>query len=295
MDRPRQASPDSLNWGRSYGRATGLRIDDVDQRPPRRQSEPPYKISVRNGEPHARERHTYEGIWKAGRALTTHPDRVAVFANEAALQNALRDMPTDADAWWSVDADRKDAEVGGVHYQAILLGDTMDLTSCYPIGGREYDKSWLNTMLSRKGRSSEAFWAFAIEVDDLWIDFFAVRGSPQGARDDEILAIDRLRQEARDELKAYEVGRARAAIRALERAWDETKEKAVARVAEASRLEKAKDKLISDTRIALGKAIETKNVESAEALYRKMLELKTFISPPAISGLRGLGIKIVDT
>ncbi len=295
MDRSRQTtSRDSVNWGRSYGRATGMRYDDVDE-PPRRRTEPPYKISVKNGEPHARQRHTFEGIWNAREALTDHPDRVAVFATEGDFQDALRNMPTDPDAWWRVSADRKDAEVGTVHYQAILLGDTMDLTTCYPMRGREYDKAWLNNLLGRRrGKSSEAFWAFAHEVDDLWYELGSVKGFPAGASHEEEDEIARLRQDARDALNDYQVGPARTAIRSLKEAWDKIKLLAAARVAEAKKLEEARDKTISDTRIALNKAIDAKNVELAETLYKKMLEFKTFVSPPALNGLRQLGIKVVD-
>lgn len=293
MERPRQASPEAVNWSRGYSRATGLRTDDVDQ--PRRRSEPPYKISTRTGEPHARQRHTHAGIWKAGEALTAHPDSVAVFATDGDFEAALRAMPADPGEWWYVSADRRDAEVGGVHYQAILLGDTMDLTTCYPMRGKEYPKGWLNTLLARRrGKSSEAFWAFAHEVDDLWYELGAIKGFPAGSKDEEVDEIARLREAVRDALNAYDVGRARGAIRTLGETWDKTKERAAARVVEAKKLEEARDKTISETRVALGKAIDANNVELAETLYKKMLALKTFVSPPAISGLRRLGITIVD-
>lgn len=294
MERPRQASSQAVDWGRGYSRATGLRTDDVD--PPRRRSEPPYKVSVRNGEPHARQRHTFAGIWKARAALTAHPDSVAVFATDGDFEAALRDMPTDSGAWWYVSADRRDAEVGGVHYQAILLGETMDLTTCYPMRGREYDKKWLNTMLARRpGKSSDAFWAFAREIDDLWYELGAIKGFPPGTSHEEEDEIARLRQDARDALNDYDVDGGRGAIRALGEGWDKIKEAAAARAVQAKKLEEAREKTISETRSALSKAIAADNVALAETLYKKMLELKTFVSPPAISGLQRLGIKIVDT
>lgn len=292
MERPRQASPAAVNWCRGYSQATGLRIADVDE--PRRRSEPPYKVSTRNGEPHARQRHTHAGIWKAGEALTAHPDSVAVFATDGDFDGALRAMPTDPGAWRYFSADRRDAEVGGVHYQAILLGDTMDLTTCYPMRAREYPKGWLNTLLARRrGKSSEAFWAFALEVDDLWYELGAIKGFPGGATDEEVGEIDRLRQGVRDALNAYDVGLARGRIRTLGETWDKTKQLAAARVVEAKKLEDARTKTINDTRVALNKAIDADNVELAGTLYKKMLELKVFVSPPAIDGLRRLGITIV--
>ena len=295
MERQRSgASQDARNWGGSYARATGMRTDDVAP-PHTRQAEPDYKVSVKNGEPHARKRHTHEGIWKAGEALTDHPAKVAVFASESDFQAALAAMPTDPREWWSVSSDRRDAQVGDVHYQAILLGDTMDLTSCYPTRGREYPKGWLNGLLRRHpGRNSQEFWAFAQDLDDLWAEWESIKDFPPGASTAARETIAALRSQSEGELRDGRAPQARKTIAALKAAWDKEKERAAAAVAAEKQREAEKAAAVNETRVALNKAIEAKNVELAKTLYLKMREFRVFISPPAIAGLKSLGIDAVS-
>lgn len=103
-------------------------------------------VDFRTGEPHARQRHTRSGIHAAGAVLTAHPTRVSIFASEAAFQDAKKKVPLARDRWTS-DHDRLDCTVDGVHYQALALGDTLSITSFYPVGGKDYAKTDVANLL----------------------------------------------------------------------------------------------------------------------------------------------------
>lgn len=104
------------------------------------------KVDFRTGEPHARQRHTRRGIHAAGAVLTAHPSRVSIFADEGAFQDAKKKVPLERNRWTG-GGDRIDAEVDGVHYQAIALDDTLSITSFYPVGGKDYAKTDVANLL----------------------------------------------------------------------------------------------------------------------------------------------------
>lgn len=89
---------------------------------------------------HTWETHTIAGIWDAGRVLTAHPTRVAIF-NAGTMGAAEAIMPDRFTAWYQVDADRWDATFQGVHYQAEWDPEhrVMDLRTCYPLAGTGMD------------------------------------------------------------------------------------------------------------------------------------------------------------
>jgi hypothetical protein len=293
MDRPRQTNqPAQRDWGNRFASATGMQGGRRETTG--RREEPPYELDTREGEAHARERHTFEGIWKAGKVLTDHPDFVAVFESEEAISAAVRNMPTDPRAWKGRTG-RYDAEFDGVHYQGVLLGNTMSLFSCYPVGGLEYPKPWLSKMLrNSRARTSTAFWTQIDELDPLERELGKFARPPQGATESEAGELDGLNRSAGAAIDGLDAITAQELLGKLRLRWNAVKQAAEERAAAVKQKEKERDAEISSTRIALNKAIEVQDKETAQALYLKMKEMGTFISPPAIKGLKLLGINVTD-
>lgn len=101
-----------------------------------------YVVDPAAGGNHAYDRHTSEGIFERRAILSAHPTHVAIFDSEEAFYQALVDMPAERNAWYhpaGAAPGRYDAQVGNIHYQATLLGDTMSLNSCYPT---DADHQW---------------------------------------------------------------------------------------------------------------------------------------------------------
>ncbi len=90
------------------------------------------------GRTHAWRRHTWEGIVAAKRIESAAKGlRVAIFADEKELDDAIARMPSTRTHWEQdpKDKDRYDAEIQGVHYQATLVGEILSLRTCFPTSG----------------------------------------------------------------------------------------------------------------------------------------------------------------
>jgi hypothetical protein len=282
---------DAQAWGQRYASATRMAPSNGsggNRRPP----DPPYELDTREGEPHAWQRHTYEGIWKAGRALTDHPDEVAVFKTEGDLDAAIRNMPTARSAW-TYSRGRYDAEAGGVHYQGTVLGGTMSLFTCYPVSsavGRFYDKGWLDDVLHtlRGAASATEFWEVALDLDDLWYDLRPFAKAPDEATGDEVAALDALRQRAKDALNACKLKASRDAIAALRTRFQEVQVASDERAAKEKAEKEARERLGNDLRRALSQAIKDRDLEAAQAHHAEMVRLGVFISPVQEGDLKAL-------
>ncbi len=271
--------------GRSYVESGGA----YRQAAPVAQHEVDY--TKNGGADHAWRRHTRAGIWKAGRAETDHDSIVAVFADEAAFEAALAAMPTSSDQWQRGRDGRYDAYVGGVGYQAALLGNTMDLFTCYPLTGAKYGKRFIDKLLGKRGpKNADEFWALADMLDPLDARLDRLWRPPEGALDEEAVAYRKLAQAAEAAIEAASKAKAEELLDALSAKSHEIEAAIAERSAKAEAERKQREAPIAAMRSELNKLadapVSEEGCAKAAELYAALMKAGTAINPATLRSIK---------